>query len=66
VESSFVGGAGVFTVTGPDLGRDSLLVDAGLSVQVNPALSVFAYYTGEIGRSNYSSNAVNGGFRISF
>ncbi len=66
VESAFVGGAGAFTVNGPSIGRDSLLLDAGASVQFSPSVSVFAYYTGEIGRTNYSSNAVNGGFRISF
>lgn len=66
LESQFAAGGTAFTVNGPTIGRDSLLVDAGVSAQFTPALGVFAYYTGEIGRSNYSSNRVNGGFRISF
>jgi len=65
VESRFAAGDS-FTVDGPDIGRDSLLLDAGLSVQFNPAMGVFAYYTGEIGRDNYSSNSINGGVRINF
>ncbi len=66
LEAGFVGGTGVFAVEGSEIGRDSVLIDAGATVQVSPTVSVFAYYTGEIGRTNYSSNAVNGGFRISF
>ncbi len=66
IESSFVGADSTFTVNGPRIGRDSLVLDAGATVQFNPSISAFAYYTGEIGRSNYSSNGVNGGFRVSF
>jgi len=65
VESSFAAGD-PFTVHGPEIGRDSLLLDAGLSVQFSPGVAVFAYYTGEIGRENYSSNSVNSGVRLSF
>lgn len=66
VESQFAAGGSAFTVHGPTLGRDSLLVDAGASVQINPNLAVYAFYSGELFRSDYSSNTVNGGFRISF
>jgi len=66
VETAFAGGGGVFTVNGPELGRDSLILDAGVTVQFSDRASVYANYTAEIGRKNYSSNGVSGGFRINF
>ena len=66
IDSSFTGSGALFTVHGPEVGRDSLVIDAGATVQFNDRLSVYAFYTGEIGRTNYSSNSVNGGFRVSF
>lgn len=66
IEAGFAAGGGAFRVNGQSIGRDSLLVDAGVTLDFSPAYSVFAYYTGEIGRTNYSSNGVNGGFRVSF
>ncbi len=55
-----------FTVHGPEIGRDSLLLDAGASVQWSPRVSTFAYYTGDLGAKNYSSHSVNAGVRVSF
>jgi outer membrane autotransporter protein len=55
-----------FNVYGPQIGRDSLLLEVGLSAQLSPRTSVFAYYTGDFGAANYTSHSVNGGFRISF
>ncbi len=66
VESSFASGVGSFSVNGAKIGRDGLLLDAGVTAQFNPNLAVFAYYTGDLARSNYTANSVNGGFRISF
>ncbi|HWL51648.1 MAG TPA: autotransporter domain-containing protein [Chthoniobacteraceae bacterium] len=66
VGSSFVGGGGTFAVEGPKLGRDSLVIDAGASIEIHPGASVFAYYLGEIGRTHYESHSVNGGIRINF
>ena len=66
IESSFAAGGSTFTTHGPSIGRDGLLLNAGVTAQFNPNLAVFAYYTGDIGRSHYNSNSVNGGFRISF
>ncbi len=66
ITSRFAGANRFFTVNGPDIGRDSLLLDAGASVEINPAVSVYAYYTGELGRTNYDSHSVNGGFRVAF
>ena len=65
IAASFGEGAS-FTVFGPRIGRDSLLLDVGASVQFNPNTSVFAYYTGDIGRSNYTSHSINAGVRVSF
>ena len=54
------------TFTGPAEGHDSAIVSAGVSVQWTPALTTYVNYDGQLGRSNYDSNAVTGGVRISF
>ena len=65
--SSFANGAGnSFTVVGPAIGRDSLLIGAGAAVIFNDRVSVYAYYDGELARTNYSSNNVSAGVRVSF
>jgi autotransporter-associated beta strand protein len=55
-----------FTVHGPHIGRDGLLADVGASVQLNPKVALFAYYTGELGRENYAAHSVTGGVSVSF
>src|SRR5262249_18815342 len=65
--SRFASGAGSnFTVNGPAIGRDSLLIGAGAAVLLNDRVSVYAYYDGELARSNYSSNNVSAGVRFTF
>ena len=59
-------GGNPFTVAGPSIGRDSLLIGAGFSVLWNSRLSTFVYYDGEVGRSNYDSHSVSGGLRLQF
>jgi uncharacterized protein YhjY with autotransporter beta-barrel domain len=67
IVASFVNGAGnSFTVNGPAIGRDSLLIGAGAAVIFNDRFSVYAYYDGELARTNYSSNNVSAGVRLSF
>ena len=66
VEARFGGGGDSFTVHGPRIGRDSLILDAGVSVQLTSSCSVFAFYSGDLGRKNYTSHSINGGVRISF
>ena len=67
IVSSFASGAGKsFTVTGPDIGRDSILVGAGATVIWNERVSTYLYYDGEFARTNYLSNNVSGGVRLSF
>jgi outer membrane autotransporter protein len=65
--ASFASGAGTsFTVTGPEIGRDSLLSGAGASVLLSERVSVYAYYDGELARTNYQSNSVTAGVRVTF
>ena len=59
-------GGNPFTVSGPTTGRDSLLVGAGFSIRLNERFAIYAYYDGEMLRSNYSSNSVSVGFRCQF
>ncbi len=67
VVSSFATGAGdSFTVTGPDIGRDSLLFGAGATVIWNDRISTYVYYDGEFARTNYLNNSVTAGVRITF
>jgi outer membrane autotransporter protein len=67
IVASFANGAGnPFTVDGPAIGRDSLLIGAGAAVIFNDRVSVYAYYDGELARPNYSSNNVSAGVRVSF
>jgi outer membrane autotransporter protein len=67
IVASFANGAGnSFTVNGPEIGRDSLLIGAGAAVIFNDRVSVYAYYDGELARTNYSSNNVSAGVRVSF
>jgi len=67
VAANFATGAGnSFTVNGPDIGRDSILVGAGATVILNERVSTYLYYDGEFARTNYLSNNVSAGVRISF
>jgi autotransporter-associated beta strand protein len=59
-------GGSAFTVAGPETGRDSLLIGAGLSVLFNDRFSIYAYYDGELLRANYSSHNISAGFRYRF
>lgn len=55
-----------FTVHGPEIGRDALLLDVGASVQLSSKVAIFGYYTGELGRENYTVHSINAGVRVSF
>jgi outer membrane autotransporter protein len=54
------------TFFGPNEGHDSALVSAGVTVALTPAISTYVSYDGQLGRGNYDSNAVTGGFAVSF
>ena len=60
------GSANNFTVDGPRIGRDSLLIGAGVAVLWSDRISTYVYYDGELARSNYDSQSVSGGVRITF
>ena len=67
IVASFASGAGdSFTVNGPEIGRDSLLVSAGFAIQWNERITTYAYYDGEFFRTNYLSNNVSAGVRVGF
>jgi outer membrane autotransporter protein len=67
IVSSFANGAGnSFTVNGPSVGRDSLLIGAGAAVLLSERVSIYAYYDGELCRTNYDSNNVSAGVRVTF
>ena len=42
------------------------MVSAGISAQLTAAVSIYVNYDGQLGRYHYNSNAVTGGFAISF
>jgi outer membrane autotransporter protein len=66
IDSRFASGAGnIFTVHGPEIGRDSALVGAGVGVQLNERVGTYVHYDGQLGRDNYDSHSVSGGLRIS-
>jgi outer membrane autotransporter protein len=67
IVSSFANGAGNgFTVNSPQIGRDSLLIGAGAAVLLSDRISIYAYYDGELARTNYQSNSVSAGVRMTF
>jgi outer membrane autotransporter protein len=67
ITAGFVGVPGSSaTFFGPAEGHDSAIVSTGVSVQWTPTWTIYANYDGQLGRKNYDSNAVTGGFRIGF
>jgi outer membrane autotransporter protein len=66
ISARFIGCDDLFTVLGPRVGEDAAQVTAGLTVQFNPMVSLFAHYDGLFGRDNYDSNSVSGGLGLSF
>ena len=65
IGASFLPG-GSFTVYGPNMGRDSLLLDVGTSMQLTQTVGIYAFYTGNLAGKNYTSHAINGGVQLSF
>ena len=67
IASRFGSGAcDVFVVDGSRIGRDGLLVGAGFTVQFNDRVSAYIFYDGDLGRTNYETNSVSGGFSVAF
>ena len=55
-----------FTVAGPEIGRDSILLNVGFTLTITPQISGYLFYDGEVGRSNYQDNNLLLGFRYDF
>jgi autotransporter-associated beta strand protein len=67
IVANLASGAGnSFTVVGPPVGRDSLLIGAGVAVIWSERVSTYIYYDGEFARTNYLSNNVSAGVRVTF
>jgi uncharacterized protein with beta-barrel porin domain len=54
------------TFSGPNEGRDSLIINANIAVQWTPRIWTTIGYDGQLARNNYSSNAVTGTFSFNF
>jgi outer membrane autotransporter protein len=66
IDANFIGCTDLFTVHGPYVGRDSAVVNIGLTAYCTPGLSAYVFYDGQFGRDNYNNNAISGGFRVAF
>jgi len=67
LDSQFASGAGSnFTVTGPELGSESVIIGLGCSVQWKPELNTYLNLTLQRGRDGYDSEFLNLGLRYSF
>jgi outer membrane autotransporter protein len=54
------------TVYGPNVGHDSMLIDASLSIHPTSRIWLTIGYHGQVARDHYNSNAVTGTFSFSF
>jgi len=59
-------GSPVFRVISSPIGRDSLVLNAGFTLKITADISAYAFYDGELARTNYQANNVMLGFRTSF
>jgi outer membrane autotransporter protein len=67
LDAQLAGGAGnAFRFTTPGVGRDDLHLGAGVAVVFTDRFTAYAYYDGQLFRTNYDDSAVTGGFRLSF
>jgi autotransporter-associated beta strand protein len=69
LKSRLASGAGdVFTVYGPDLGSDSIIMSLGFTIQWKPTVSTYFHYTMQtvMQSRGYEANAVDAGMRINF
>src|SRR5271165_2433251 len=54
------------TVYGPNVGHDSMIIDATLSIHPTSRIWLTIGYDGQVARDHYNSNAVTGTFSFSF
>jgi outer membrane autotransporter protein len=43
-----------------------MLIGAGFAIHWNDRIRTYAYYDGELFRTNYPSNNISAGFRVTF
>jgi uncharacterized protein with beta-barrel porin domain len=65
LNASFVGGSGDFNVRGVELGADSGVLGAGLTVAFNKAIQGFVNYDANL-NSQLSSHTISGGLSLSW
>jgi outer membrane autotransporter protein len=67
IDSRFANGAGnVFTVSGPNIGKDSLGLGFGVWFQWNERFGSYLNYNTEFVRDGYEPHTINGGILIKF
>jgi uncharacterized protein with beta-barrel porin domain len=54
------------TFNGPNIGHDSLIIEANAGIQITPQIAATVGYDGQVARDHYISNAVTGTFSFSF
>jgi outer membrane autotransporter protein len=60
------GSGGVFTVHGPGIGTDRVVVTLGVTVQWKPTVSTYLHYTLQAGTGGYEANSVDAGLQYNF
>lgn len=65
MESGF-GGGSTFLVNGPHMDRDRIVLGAGLTAQLSPTFSIYAFYDGQVGDSNYQADQISVGMKLDF
>jgi len=67
LESELASGAGgLFTVQDSEVGSDSFLLGAGVSMLWSPSTLIYVNYDGELGRQEYDAHNLSGGVRLTF
>jgi outer membrane autotransporter protein len=55
-----------FAVHSPEVGRDAFLLRFGATLELSANVAVFAFYSGQLARDNYTSHSITAGLRASF
>ena len=55
-----------FRVEGPRMGRDGLVVNAGVTFLHNDRWSTYLAYDAVLGRDSYEAHTISGGVRVNF
>ncbi len=66
ITSQFGFGGGSFAIRTPNPSRDSALVDAGITADLNQTVSIFTDYIAQAGQENYFGQSVQAGVKIGF